>query len=260
MKTQASLLKFGISAILSALIGFEFYFLISTTENTWYLIGALAATIIGASLITSDFKFRQPSTFLFPLLALFFGLGIGLNLFIAFGPMLKYIFIGFNCVVLTLLFTFFSRKDSADPEYKSTLLDDIGQLIHLYILFLLTRGVLGIFSFTREYLWIFLVSLIGFIALQAIIFFWQHRILSLRAVFYITLISLLLSELTWVITLWPISYSSASMIITVSGYLFFGLLYTYERKGIDRAIVRSQLGFSLFLFLLIVGTSRWTPL
>ncbi len=259
---RALIIKAIISLLFSAVIGFGFYELIATTEYIWYAVAGTSVAIFVGSIVTAEFKLRKPSTLLFPLLALLLGVGVGLNLFIAFGPLLKYVFIGVNCIIFAALFTFFSHKykqDDLHPGTQSTLIDDMGEFLQLYILFLGARGILGVFSFTHEYLWIFLLGLAGFVMLQGVIFFWQHELLNVRSLFYVVLAALMMTELAWIVTLWPISYSSAAMLITSAGYLFFGMCALQQKGALTPRAARMQVAFTLALVILILATSKWTP-
>lgn len=258
---KKSISQLMISLFLALAVGAGFESMILQQEFLWKIIPSLFIFVFISSLITSDITFHHMKRFSHGLFLLIVTLGIIGNLFTTSNPITKQALIILSIIIYFILFAFLSRQDIfyTGKERLNILFIDIDSMIHLITLFFIIHGFVGLYTFTRQFQLLILGLLFILITIQGIVFFMKHSIGGLRMLFYVIIVGLIVTEMAWVLFLWPIHYSSLSLILTLCSFLFCVMIYKQETHNINRKFIGRYILFVSILVLLVLGTSRWFP-
>ncbi len=75
--------------------------------------------------------------------------------------------------------------------------------------------------------------------------------------FYPFLFGLIMVELTWAISFWPISRLTAGAIILANYYIFWNILENHLRNSLSKKIIISNILFLAIVIILLLSSSQW---
>lgn len=103
-------------------------------------------------------------------------------------------------------------------------------------------------------LMIFLAIIVFLIVFQVA---WAKGINKQTSFFYALLLSLIMLELSWGISLLTLSYYILGLLLAVSFYILIGLVKFYLFGGLNKEKVKLYLFFGLLSVILVLLTARW---
>ncbi len=87
--------------------------------------------------------------------------------------------------------------------------------------------------------------------------FWHEHISILESWLYIILFILFSLEIFSILIFWPIDLFSKTMILIISFYLYWGILFNYLNKMLSPKVLIKFLLISALLFALVIAQGRW---
>ncbi len=101
---------------------------------------------------------------------------------------------------------------------------------------------------------VFIMSFL--IAYQSLL---KKNIPSIISWVYILILVLILIEITWIITFWPVGYLIGGMVILTSFYVLWGLIQDHIDNKLKLGTVLEYLAVSFIILAIVLGTTRWIP-
>ncbi len=99
---------------------------------------------------------------------------------------------------------------------------------------------------------VFIISFL--ITYQALL---KKNIPSVASWVYILITVLILSEITWVITFWPVVYLIGGMVILTSFYVVWGLIQDHIDNKLELKIILEYLAVAFTILAIVLATTRW---
>ncbi len=123
--------------------------------------------------------------------------------------------------------------------------------------FLLYSSILGLSLFLIWPIWLIMLLLIIATFILTYEFFWYNQLFE-KHIIYTLILTLIISELGWALSLWPTGFISRAIIIFVIFYIFTNLSKHHFNKTLNNKIIRNSIIISLIVVLLVLLTSKWT--
>ena len=241
-----------------------FVFLNSAVENfnfSWEAASALILIAISGSFLNSPPKRR----FLPTVILVLASASCLIFLFALKGDYLEKFFLGLFSFIFLLALAginiFFGRAKEIKTKFPNLGLNIIKSVI-LISVFLWIAGsyrlYLDLELSTHLIMLIILINvIISTYCLLKINFISQKQKALSSLWFYPFLLGLVMVELTWAISFWPISQFTAGAIILVNYYVFWNILENYLKNSLNKKVVFSNILFLAVIIILLLSSSQW---
>lgn len=93
--------------------------------------------------------------------------------------------------------------------------------------------------------------------LQALWTYELEDFLSQRVLFYAIVFSLVIGEVAWVFSFWPVISAMSALILIAAFYLILGITQAYFENRLSKQVIYEYLGVSFLVFLIVMVTTRW---
>lgn len=101
---------------------------------------------------------------------------------------------------------------------------------------------------------VFIISFL--IIYQALL---KKNIPSVVSWVYILMTVLILSEISWVVSFWPVGYLIGGMVILTCFYVVWGLIQDHIDNKLELKIILEYLAIAFIILAIVLGTTRWIP-
>ncbi|MFA6296227.1 MAG: hypothetical protein WC663_02655 [Patescibacteria group bacterium] len=122
--------------------------------------------------------------------------------------------------------------------------------------FLFYSSIFGMYLFLKWPSWIFLILLALVTFILTYEFFW-HNMLLKKHIVYSLILTLIISEISWALTLWPTGFLPRSMVIFAVFYAFTTLSKHNFNKTLNKKTVISIIIISIIMLCLALLTTQW---
>ena len=218
---------------------------------TLLILLSLATTIKLKTLHKIGFL-GQLNISIFPLFFL-----ISIIVFLIFIPS-KFFFQHIYIIISSLLFTLSiscTKKALIDLENRKSLA--ASDFLITISAFLLYSSIFGLYLFLSWPAWLLMILLLISTFVLAYEFFWYNQLFK-KHIIYALILTLVISEIGWALTLWPTGFISRSIVIFALFYIFTNLSKHHFKKTLNKKIVRNYIIISLIVILLVLFTTKWT--
>jgi len=123
--------------------------------------------------------------------------------------------------------------------------------------FLFYASIFGLYLFLLWPSWIFLILLAFVTFILTYEFFW-HNLLLQKHIVYSLILTLIISEISWALTLWPTGFMPRAMVIFTVFYAFTNLSKHNFNKTLNKKFVRNIIIISVLILSLALLTTQWT--
>lgn len=234
--------------------------LIVLYQQSKIILILLSILLFFLSLIsTFKFKFFFKQGFLGQLNISFLPIAytLGVTLFLIFIPeifYLQHIYIALCAVIFFLIINFLS-KIIKNPDNRKKLKSS--DFIITISAFLLYSSVFGLYLFLKWPIWLLMLLLILITFVLTYEFFWYNQLFK-KHIIYSLILTLVISEIAWALTLWPTGYISRAIVIFTIFYVFTNLSKHNFNKTLNKKVVRNILFIGAIVLLLGLLTTKWT--
>jgi hypothetical protein len=106
---------------------------------------------------------------------------------------------------------------------------------------------------------VYLLMIFMLLAIFLVVYqvFWANNIDKKKALLYILISALLLTELAWSVSFLSLNYFVLALILAVSYYTLIGLLRFHLLNKLNKTLVKVYLSFGILAIVLVLLTSRW---
>jgi len=192
--------------------------------------------------------------FLFPSLS--FVLTLLFTALLTSSILIHIIFI-FESVLIYIYFKSIYYRLVAPKKYSKKHLENFLSYSNFILFYFLASIIYGY----QVYLSInFLVLLIIFLFVSFLIvyqIFWINELNNSNNIFFILIIILCLSEISWAVSFMSLSYYILGLLVSVCYYIIIGLTRFYLLATINKQIIKSYLIFGFLSIIVVLLTSRW---
>jgi hypothetical protein len=135
-------------------------------------------------------------------------------------------------------------------------------VINLTIIFTIFLWYCLIFYFYLYFGWDKWVVMFSVLAVNSCIS-WQALLrknistLNLRA--YMLIMALILCEITWAISFWPVVYLVGGLVLTCAFYVLWGLIQNKIDNTLNLKVILEYLSIALAILAVVLGTTKWIP-
>lgn len=217
------------------------------------LVVAVSLTVL--SLNNWQIKKREGWNFLITPL-LFVASGFLLIIFLE-GAVLNHLVIIFISVFYGVLLENIFHYLHQPINYQPYSLENIFNYVSLITGFFVYTSFFGLIIFLNFPLWVLLI--LSFLVTLVLIYqiIWINKVAVGAKMIYLFILSLILTEVFWVVHFWPTSYLVSGLILSLIFYLIVNLARIYLKASLTREMVKRYLLIALIVLLLTLATAQW---
>ncbi len=167
-------------------------------------------------------------------------------------------------LTLTGISIFFSQHHYRQEKEIKTKLPDMGfNLIKSAVLisvFLWTVGTYGLYLNMELPTYLLMLFILINIILSAYCLFKINRAFQKKTSllwFYSFLLGIIMVELTWAISFWPIGKLTVGAIILANYYIFYNILENYLKNSLNKKVIFSNILFLAIIIISLLFSSQW---
>lgn len=123
--------------------------------------------------------------------------------------------------------------------------------------FLLYSSVFGLYLFLRWPSWAFMLLLALATFILTYEFFWYNKLFN-KHIIYSLILTLIISEFSWALTLWPTGFISRAIVVFAVFYAFTILSKHHFKHTINNKNIISIIIISVIIVALALVTTKWT--
>jgi hypothetical protein len=158
--------------------------------------------------------------------------------------------------VISLGFNYFYLKNIYRGE-RNEFLENISSYGNLLTMFFSLSSIYGLASFLGWPIWMLALGATAIIFVIVYQIFWANQIKADNVLAYVSLISLLLTQLIWAIYFLPFNYNALGLIATICYYLIIGLVKLTLAEKLTNRNLKLYLALGSVFLILIFLTAKW---
>lgn len=164
--------------------------------------------------------------------------------------------------IVIFIFIYFYLRFSyyylAQPAlFKEFIFENISSYGNFLAFFFAAAAVYSLQSFLNIPVWLLMIALLAIAALAIYQLLWAAKITVSGRYVYILIICLILSEMGWAVSLLPVNYNIAGLVLAICYYILTGLAKLYLFGRLNGKIVKKYLLFGFASIFLVLLTARW---
>ena len=230
------------------------YFIYSI-ENIFYVVGAILLLVFFSVKnieIRGDLNIKYYVFLIFPIL---FEISFITYLMMEMDSLKPHYLLLLNSLILYFYFRtlrfFFSGID------KGVSLNNITIFGNFILVFFMTSSIYGLQSFLRVPVWFLMFLFVIFLALVVYSVMYINKVKNNIALFYILIVTLVMSELAWSVYFLPVSYRVSGLVLAIGYYMIMGLSRHNLMDTLRPRTVKLYFSFGFISIILVLLTSRW---
>ncbi len=178
------------------------------------------------------------------------------TVFLLFIPELYYLQQIYLAIIVILFLATINLVDKICKDINSRKSFQACDFIITISAFLLYASIFGLYLLLLWPSWIFLILLAFVTFILTYEFFW-HNMLLQKHIVYSIILTLVISEISWALTLWPTGFMPRAMVLFTVFYAFTNLSKHNFNKTLNKKVVRNIVIISIIILLLALLTTQW---
>jgi hypothetical protein len=174
-----------------------------------------------------------------------------------YSKLLIQLFYALNALLLYFYFRNIYYYLLRPQAYQSHAVENMSALINFFSYFLIAATVYGLQSFLNVSIWLLTLAILFISALAVYQVIWANSIKFNKAFIYIPLSCLIMVELFWSISFFPVSHYIAGLSLAICYYMLIGLVRHHLLNKLNREKIKFYLGFGLASLFVILFTANW---
>jgi hypothetical protein len=148
-------------------------------------------------------------------------------------------------------------KTNASRLYKQDSLENFSAYGSFLSVYFVSAAMFGYQAFLSVSIWPMLSAFFAISAALSYQFLWANGVDYRRNIFWVFLISMLMLEFAWVVSLLPVRHAVAGLLVAVLFYVLAALTRFYVLGRLSRGFVRAYLSMGLLCLLLALASASW---
>lgn len=241
-------------------IGYGYWYVAHHADQFAYVLAAILTIVIFGTIWTSHITFQKiyrANYLILPSILLVSSLFFFLLLK---NPSYQFLFI----IIVGGIYAYYFRslaelRERPSPERKKSFTQslDIVSILVAFFSFATLQELLFFFSWHATW-----IILLGTAVSMTLLYqnYWYHRVITLRAHFYVLLGGLIMVETLWAISFLPTGYLANAVLSVAALYAYQSLTVTALRGLLKKRTVIESIAMAGVISVIVLVSSRWTPL
>lgn len=239
------------------LVLFLFIFWANNKETTYY-IASLLFVIQTLTIIVLTRRYKKGIFFSFYFTTFFLLFSSFIFFLIIDNIIVLYLFAMAIAVVYNLILSNILAYIFEAADYQPNALENIYSYVNLISLFLLYSGFYGFYLLLGWPIWIFVIACLLLTALLFMRTLWSYKIVWSKSKLYILIVSLVMTESFYLISLLPTTYVFNGLIMIVIYYLLTNFIKDHLKDRLNKKDIRFYLVVSGTVLIITLLTTRWS--
>jgi hypothetical protein len=156
-------------------------------------------------------------------------------------------------IILESIFNFLHRPE----KYPLFAIENIYSYLDLITFFFFSTIFYYLAIFFNFPLWILVLFIL--ILTHALIYqvFWANKVATKKSFIFISVISLILGELFWIINFWPTGFYFNALLLSLFYYTMVGISRYHLLDPLDKKVVRKYLMVGGVCLVIVLLTGKW---
>lgn len=162
-----------------------------------------------------------------------------------------------NLIFLYLYFTAVYNQLFKKEQGKSYTIPNLASYGNFLAFYFISSSLFGLQIFLNFPVWILMIILLlvtGLIVRQV---FWANKINQQIGLFYLLIITIVLIEVAWTLSFWPLSYYILGLVMSIFYYIIIGIIRFYLLHKLDGKIIKLYLIYGFLGVIVVLLTARW---